>query len=255
MFYRYRIQSERKVAICSIHPTEKATLQCIGCIKSKIPAAKSYHCTSQCFSDSWQHHRLLHDHANSASKENGADEEEISGRTVSNSTPTNVSQSPGLSNGSIPFYPSNNVERNGGDTSYEVGRSKVYTPTAEDIGHVLKLECIATDVETRIPVGACNTILTSLVIPAPTPFPRRLIPVGATDVKTHSDSDGRLTSLGKFTVLSYNVLSDACATSESYSYCPSWALSWPYRRQNLLREIVGYHADILCLQKVCNVSI
>ncbi|KAL0316893.1 UNVERIFIED_CONTAM: Carbon catabolite repressor protein 42 [Sesamum radiatum] len=66
----------------------------------------------------------------------------------------------------------------------------------------------------------------------------------------HLDLDGRISSAGTFTVLSYNILSDTYATNELYSYCPSWALSWTYRRQNLLREIVGYRADIVCLQEV-----
>ncbi|KAK8962441.1 hypothetical protein KSP40_PGU018035 [Platanthera guangdongensis] len=38
---RYRIQSDRKIAMCSVHPTEQATLQCLGCLKSKIPVSKS----------------------------------------------------------------------------------------------------------------------------------------------------------------------------------------------------------------------
>ena len=38
--------------------------------------------------------------------------------------------------------------------------------------------------------------------------------------------------------------------SELYSYCPPWALSWSYRRQNLLRELLGYDADVLCLQEI-----
>ena len=42
----------------------------------------------------------------------------------------------------------------------------------------------------------------------------------------------------------------ACAQSDLYgSYCPSWALAWNYRRQNLLRELLSYGADILCLQE------
>lgn len=30
--------------------------------------------------------------------------------------------------------------------------------------------------------------------------------------------------------------------------CPQWMLSWSYRRQNLLQELLNYGADILCLQ-------
>ncbi|XP_010257570.1 PREDICTED: carbon catabolite repressor protein 4 homolog 2-like [Nelumbo nucifera] len=256
----FRIQSDRKVAICSIHPSEQATLQCLGCVKAKIPVAKSYHCSPRCFSDAWQHHRILHDRAASAVNENGAEEEELFGRfnnsgsgvintSLSGST-SSMGQSQNLNNGSAPLYPAAITERSGGETWFEVGRSKTYTPTADDIGHVLKFECAAVDAESKLPVGHVNTIMTSRVIPAPSPTPRRLIPVSGIDMMGHLDSDGRSASSGTFTVLSYNILSDVYATNESYSYCPSWALSWPYRRQNLLREIVGCRADILCLQEV-----
>ncbi|XP_058204833.1 carbon catabolite repressor protein 4 homolog 1-like [Rhododendron vialii] len=252
----YRIQSDKKVAICSVHPSEQATLQCLGCVKAKIPVAKSYHCSTKCFSDAWQHHRVLHERAASAVNENGAEEDELFGRfnsagsgVVNASLPASQSN-PSLSNGAAPVYPAAVAQRSGGETWFEVGRSKTYTPTADDIGHVLKLECFVVDVETKLAVGLSNTVLTSRVIPAPSPCPRRLIPVSGVDVMGHLDSDGHISTTGTFTVLSYNILSDAYATSESYSYCPSWALSWPYRRQNLLREIVGYRADIVCLQEV-----
>ncbi|MQM02583.1 hypothetical protein Taro_035354 [Colocasia esculenta] len=255
----YRIQSDKKFAVCSIHPTEQATLQCLGCIKAKIPIAKSYHCSSRCFSDAWQHHRVLHDRASSAVNENGAEEEELFGRFnssgsgvnagLSGLTP-NVGLSPGLNNGSTPLYPAAISERGGGESWFEVARTRTYTPTADDIGHVLKLECVVLDADTRIPVGSANMISTSRVIPAPSPIPRRLIPVRGVGLMGHFDYDTRTTSSETFTVLSYNILSDAYATSETYSYCPPWALSWHYRRQNLLREIIGYHADILCLQEV-----
>ncbi|MBA0615642.1 hypothetical protein Godav_015763 [Gossypium davidsonii] len=179
----YRIQSDRKVAVCSVHPSEQATLQCLGCVKAKIPVAKSYHCSPKCFSDAWQHHRVLHDHAASSVNENGNEEEEIFGRFnstgsgVVNATLTGSASSASLTNGSTSLYPAAVTQRSGGETWFEVGRSKTYTPSADDIGHVL---------------------------------------------------------------------------NELYSYCPSWALSWPYRRQNLLREIVGYRADIVCLQEVQN---
>ncbi|MBA0767756.1 hypothetical protein Gotri_016613 [Gossypium trilobum] len=254
----YRIQSDRKVAVCSVHPSEQATLQCLGCVKAKIPVAKSYHCSPKCFSDAWQHHRVLHDHAASSVNENGNEEEEIFGRFnstgsgVVNATLTGSASSASLTNGSTSLYPAAVTQRSGGETWFEVGRSKTYTPSADDIGHVLKFECVVVDVETKLPVGHPNTILTSRVIPAPSPIPRRLIPVSGTDMMGQLDSDGRISSSGTFTVLSYNILSDTYASSELYSYCPSWALSWPYRRQNLLREIVGYRADIVCLQEVQN---
>ncbi|KAM4079391.1 hypothetical protein ACJW30_09G112300 [Castanea mollissima] len=252
-FLRYRIQSDKKVAVCSVHPSEQATLQCLGCVKAKIPVAKSYHCSPKCFSDAWQHHRVLHDRAASAVNENGSEEEELFGRFNSSGSAASLSGSASatsLTNGSTPLYPAAVTQRSGGETWFEVGRSKTYTPTADDIGHVLKFECVVVEAETKVPVGHANTILTSRVIPAPSPSPRRLVPVNGVDVIGHLDSDGRLSSTGTFTVLSYNILSDVYATSELYSYCPSWALSWPYRRQNLLREIVGYRADIVCLQEV-----
>lgn len=252
----YRIQSDRKVAVCSVHPSEHATLQCLGCVKAKIPVAKSYHCSPKCFSDAWQHHRVLHDRAASAVNENGNEEEELFGRfnsTGSGSINTSLApsaSSASLANGSAPLYPAAVTQRSGGETWFEVGRSKTYTPTADDIGHVLKFECVVVDAETKLTVGHGSNILTSRVIPAPSPTPRHLISVSGVDMVGHLDSDGHISSAGTFTVLSYNILSDVFATSELYSYCPSWALSWPYRKQNLLREIVGYRADIVCLQEI-----
>ncbi|KAE8645782.1 hypothetical protein Csa_017169 [Cucumis sativus] len=231
----YRLQSDKKIAVCSVHPSEAATLQCLGCVKAKIPAFKSYHCTTKCFSDSWQHHRVLHDRAASAMNENGNEEEELFGRYNNNNNNNNSAAV---------------TQKTGVETWLEVGRYKSYTPTAEDIGQVLKFECAVVDVETMLPVASPLTVLTSRVIPAPSPSPRRVIPVNGVDVMGKLDLDGRVSSSGTFTVLSYNILADVYATNETFSYCPSWALSWPYRRQNLLREIVGYRADIICLQEV-----
>lgn len=238
--------------MCNVHPTEQATLQCLGCLKAKLPVAKSYHCSSKCFSDAWQHHRALHERAASALNENGTEEEEIFGRFNSSGSNASLSTSqsnPNLSSASSALYPTAVTQRNGGEMWIEVAYSKMYTPTADDVGHVLKFECIVVDAETKSTVGPHSILSTSRVIPAPSPIPRRVIPVGM-DVSRNLDSDGRNTLAGTFSVLSYNILSDAYATSELYSYCPPWALSWPYRRQNLLREIVGYRADIVCLQEV-----
>ncbi|KAE8701676.1 Carbon catabolite repressor protein 4-like protein 1 [Hibiscus syriacus] len=179
----YRIQSDRNVAVCSIHPSEQATLQCLGCLKAKIPVAKSYHCSPKCFSDAWKHHRVLHDHA---VNENGNEEEVIFGRfnstgsDVMNSSISGSASSGNLTNGSIPLYPAAVTQRSG---------------------------------EMKLPAGHPNTVLTSRVIPAPSPIPRHLIPVSGADMMGQLDSDGRVSSSGTFTVLSYNILSGSYASN------------------------------------------
>lgn len=58
------------------------------------------------------------------------------------------------------------------------------------------------------------------------------------------------TFIGLFTVMCYNVLCDKYATRQVYSYCPSWALEWDYRKKGILEEIRHYSADIINLQEV-----
>ena len=40
------------------------------------------------------------------------------------------------------------------------------------------------------------------------------------------------------------------ATSDAYPYCAPWALPWNYRRRTILRELVNYRTDVMCLQEV-----
>eukprot|EP00041_Stephanoeca_diplocostata_P015550 m.297136 g.297136 ORF g.297136 m.297136 type:complete len:513 (-) comp20076_c0_seq1:197-1735(-) len=53
-----------------------------------------------------------------------------------------------------------------------------------------------------------------------------------------------------FTVFCYNVLCSKYATRQLYSYCPPWALEWDYRKENILKELEHYNADIILLQEV-----
>ncbi|XP_077505686.1 CCR4-NOT transcription complex subunit 6-like twin isoform X3 [Amblyomma americanum] len=52
------------------------------------------------------------------------------------------------------------------------------------------------------------------------------------------------------TVMCYNVLCDKYATRQVYGYCPTWALSWEYRRKGIMDEIRHYAADVISLQEV-----
>jgi len=51
-------------------------------------------------------------------------------------------------------------------------------------------------------------------------------------------------------VFCYNVLCDKYATRQLYAYCPSWALDWDYRKQQILKEISQRDADLIMLQEV-----
>lgn len=51
-----------------------------------------------------------------------------------------------------------------------------------------------------------------------------------------------------FSAMCYNVLCDKYATPQLYSYCPSWALHWDYRKGAILRELREYNPDIIALQ-------
>ncbi|TFY81090.1 hypothetical protein EWM64_g2928 [Hericium alpestre] len=57
-------------------------------------------------------------------------------------------------------------------------------------------------------------------------------------------------SVETFSLLSYNILCERCATERLYGYTPSWALSWEYRRELIFTEITANDADFLCLQEV-----
>eukprot|EP00889_Picochlorum_renovo_P001125 jgi/Picre1/28155/NNA_003561.t1 len=129
-----------------------------------------------------------------------------------------------------------------GETWVEVGNQRCYIPTQEDVGCVLRYECTAYDSASAYPdMGKTFSILTSRVRPSATPPMRSMI---------HMTPVRPTLKRGKFTVLSYNLLADLYASAEQFGYCPSWALHWPYRRANLLRELLAYNADIMCLQEV-----
>ncbi|KAM1331467.1 hypothetical protein EV1_043595 [Malus domestica] len=152
----------------------------------------------------------------------------------------------------LPGYPDDDsqpdeaVEQDG-KTWIEMGPWEYYVPTEHDIGFCLRLKVEVVDSSTRTQLCPARIEVTDPVI-YPPPHPPRCTMWNSciADLKEHSSNDVT------FRVLSYNILADYLATSGSnrHDYCPDWALSWAYRQQNLLYEIIDYDADILCLQEV-----
>jgi len=120
------------------------------------------------------------------------------------------------------------------------------------VGRMLKLACVPCSPD-GMRKGVAKTLKTSYVIaPPPPPQPRRLLLVRNNVVVSVGKPGSYRTNTSRlgFTLLTYNLLAEIYATPDAYPYCAPWALPWNYRRRNILRELVSYRADLMCLQEV-----
>lgn len=194
-------------------------MQCTVCLRSKVAVHLSYHCSAECFRSSWQQHRDYHQQAHVNGQENGID---IPGSKVVSSTMSA-----------------------GGETWVEVSRSRIYTPTQDDVGFILKYECSIFDSHhPYIDLGRPTLAFTSRVRPAPNLPVRNLVPLPLPPGVSKGGPNSR------FTVLSYNMLADLYAKGDNHNNCPAWTTAWHYRKRNLLKELLTHRPDIMCLQEV-----
>lgn len=218
----YRSPLPRGGAFCSIHPEREAALQCVVCVRMRQGQHLSYHCTPECLKTHWHLHREYH-----------------------KPVPSNGGLLDGASDAS-------RGGKNDGsllDSWTEVGRKAAYTPTLDDVGYTLKYECCVMDkLHPHTSLGKVEVVHTTRVRPTPTPPIRNLVQL-VPPTGPHGSVNGSFNA-GRFTVLTYNLLADLYAKADFNSTCPAWSLHWHYRKRNLLREIVSYKADILCLQEV-----
>ena len=85
---------------------------------------------------------------------------------------------------------------------FQVGRSRSFTPGVDDVGHLLKFECQPVDAATGQPLASPTIVLIpQRIIAQPQPPQRRMVPI-VPDAER----------VGRFTVLSYNVLADLYAS-------------------------------------------
>jgi len=213
--------------------TEK--MACSWCGKTPVTMQRltdnSYYCAAQCFIAAWPGHAAQH---RTGITNRGPRAEEATGAALDGF----------------------GVEGDGSGTTeqkwVEVSDMQSYTPSQDDVGHMLKLACIpySLDGSKR---GVAKTLKTSYVIaPPPPPPPRRMLLVRNNVVVSVGKPGTARTNTSRlgFTLLTYNLLAEIYATPDAYPYCAAWALPWNYRRRNILREILNYRADIMCLQEV-----
>ena len=120
-----------------------------------------------------------------------------------------------------------------------VATSLSYTPIAEDKECILCCEVVCPS-KKPIYLQTLPTFDASLYTP---PLREMLSVFGALE---HIQSGMAVK------VLNWNILADIYATEQMYDYCAPWALSWPYRKTLILKQIAALDGDIVCLQEVQN---
>ena len=126
-----------------------------------------------------------------------------------------------------------------------VGKSFTYWPLEEDCGKQLLLRCTPANSEGR--VGQPMLVSTKTVVTGP----RNSSPI----TRRHLLTTAHLSEPDQFRVVSYNILADPYASTTFarevlYPYCDPEALNVEYRQCLIVSELLGYHADVLCLQEV-----
>lgn len=214
-------------------------LSCAACSKSPVRmqciASGRYFCCSDCFTIGWPHRFAPREDRNALLLQKAIE----SGATDGN-------YGSGSSN-----------DEHLAHKWMDVAHTLTYIPTTDDVGRTLRLVCtpVSNDGTRRGPSKAIDTA-TVMAQPPPPPPRRRLVVrneppevVGcdkSSSMRSGADGAGGLS----LTVSTYNVLADLYALQDTYPYCPSWALAWPFRRRNLLRDLQQLGADVFCLQEV-----
>lgn len=243
--------SERR--LCNntlINCSNAGKLQCMTCIKLDLNESTSYYCSHTCMMQHFHTHQEFHLNAidpNNTSKYNGS--------RLGNQRPTHGYE---WNDDDDVIYDSNGLtSQQSHDLIHcrypapcinkwtSIGTSRIYTPSKQDIGRVIRILCHAvyTDIhDNTIKQGKITTIETNAVLGIPAPAPPRHL--------SYNLSLHQRNPVNPFRVICYNTLAPIYATTQIYPYTPIWALTWDYRKNLLLREILNYNADIICLQEV-----
>lgn len=136
------------------------------------------------------------------------------------------------------------LEKEGRAFWYKLSDNLTYTPSEQDVARHLRLVCWSTDGTNESPKYRAKSESPVEIGPIICPFELR-----------HRLTTEKLQQPNEFRVVTYNILADMYADSDYsrsvlFAHCPAHALEIDYRRQLLVKEILGYNADIVCLQEV-----
>ena len=234
----------------------------LQCVSNRSSLYKSTFCNSNCFVQAWKTQYTTqvdaphtqgggftpHKRSSSGISDTGSNEDDARsvGSGGSGSTAGNHSGGPpetprGAIGGQYQTNQSFNDMGDYGEEWVEISNDQIYIPGPDDIGRKLKLEAIAYSSETG-EMLMHRVVKTDIVHSRPPdPIKRNLV----TSKSAAGGGNG-----ARFRLITYNCLAEIYATQQQYPYCDLWALSWDFRFQNLLREIMDVGPDIVCLQEI-----
>ncbi|XP_018323027.1 2',5'-phosphodiesterase 12 isoform X2 [Agrilus planipennis] len=124
-----------------------------------------------------------------------------------------------------------------------IGEGFLMQLSNNEINYYLKLQCIPKNDDL---IGPLTEVVSDVVVQASPGLCSFDIRHQFTKSKPNSK---------EFRVVTYNVLADLYSDSDFsrnilYPYCPAYALHIDYRKLLIIKELIGYNADIICLQEV-----
>jgi CCR4-NOT transcription complex subunit 6 len=245
--------------ICSVpNCGNAAAMQCLVCMKAKGNKGDpkvGYFCSNECFAEAWPQLKKNHEkHAETIKNVPWRVEDEEEPIFAETSA---ARDSAAAVNCKFPPEPHNEWKT--------IARTRAYTPKVDDVGCALKVEATPltkdADFDAKKEDKAKKDKRTKEVL---SPGMKRgdwatveTMPVKATppppnarNVIYNPQNHLQANPDDTFKMFNYNVLAQMYATRHMYPYTEIWALSWGYRKRNILREIVAHDGDILCLQEV-----
>lgn len=221
----------------------------LQCVSTQSSLYKCTFCNSKCFVDAWKTQYTIPRGSTPERTRSGSsyasygdsDVDDLASQRSSGSKSPTYYDQPGTPRGMSSGYNGSYVNGEGEQDWVEISHDQYYIPTEADVGRKLKIEASAYSIDTR-ELLMSRVVKTDMVLArAPLPLSRKL--VTAVGLAPSSSSS-------RFRVATYNLLAEIYATQQQYPYTDFWALSWEYRFQNLMAEILDASPDVLCLQEV-----
>jgi hypothetical protein len=222
--------------------------------------AASYFCSQECLMQGWPQHKQMHARASQAALASAGSPAAVQTPWSCNDCDDDLSMLPEPEDQPDISTVRCRFPQMLANSWSEAASTRVYTPTPDDVGRTLRFEVtpmlpapLGAQALANIPAanlvdgfvhGPRASFETQPTLAAPMPPPPRVFTYCAPP-ETHGHTAG-----SPFKVVCYNILAEIYATRQIYPYCPVWALAWNYRRNNILRELLSYDADLICLQEV-----